>query len=426
MNGHLNAGTGEIMQYYAHEFNDNTMRFVLCYPGVVDAAALSEATRALVHSVDILHASFCRDERRAWWEVHESLEEQDYFRAVQVAGAPFPAALSYAVEPIEAEAPVKLYSTLIQGKESDVVVFRVSHLIADGSDGKYLLAKLAEGYNMVLEQGSAAALAVKQGRRDPEQIYETLSKKEFRSLLRSPLTGVKSVFPFPDDAQGSARLLWRRIPANTMAVAHERVKALGGSVNDLLLAACYRSYGALDGVDAQTAMSIMGMMDLRRHCRGAETPGLANLSGSLPTVLLQGRGGSFEDTLAEIMAQTAREKQAPLAGLEGMPILHTAVRTLPIGLALKAARRVYGHMSVGLTNIGSLDSSTLQLGQLTPDFPLFGGPLKKKPSAQVAVVSLDGACSLCVAGQFTDRDVALVERWLEGMVEEIACFAGKA
>ena len=52
----MKAGTGEKMQYLVHEYNDNTIRFVLRYPGRVDSGALCVAARAVVESVEILHS----------------------------------------------------------------------------------------------------------------------------------------------------------------------------------------------------------------------------------------------------------------------------------------------------------------------------------------------------------------------------------
>ena len=37
------AGAGETMQYLVHAYNDNTIRFILTYPGRVDAARLCAA-----------------------------------------------------------------------------------------------------------------------------------------------------------------------------------------------------------------------------------------------------------------------------------------------------------------------------------------------------------------------------------------------
>ena len=37
------AGTGEVMQYLVHDYNDNTIRFLLHYPVRLDPAALCAA-----------------------------------------------------------------------------------------------------------------------------------------------------------------------------------------------------------------------------------------------------------------------------------------------------------------------------------------------------------------------------------------------
>ena len=77
-------------------------------------------------------------------------------------------------------------------------------------------------------------------------------------------------------------------------------------------------------------MSVSSMMDLRRHCINGDSQGLCNMSGALPTTLENGCTGSFEETLAEIAKQTTKVKENPLAGLEGMPIMHTLTRSMPI------------------------------------------------------------------------------------------------
>ena len=39
------AGGGERAQYMVHEYNDNTIRFVLNYPGLIDPDLLRQAAR---------------------------------------------------------------------------------------------------------------------------------------------------------------------------------------------------------------------------------------------------------------------------------------------------------------------------------------------------------------------------------------------
>lgn len=52
------AGTGEKTQYLVHDFNDNTIRFILHYPGRPDSAVLRLAVKAVIDRVDVLHSSF--------------------------------------------------------------------------------------------------------------------------------------------------------------------------------------------------------------------------------------------------------------------------------------------------------------------------------------------------------------------------------
>ena len=47
------AGGGERAQYLLRDYNDNTIRFVLNYPGIVDPDALRKAAKAVVESISL-------------------------------------------------------------------------------------------------------------------------------------------------------------------------------------------------------------------------------------------------------------------------------------------------------------------------------------------------------------------------------------
>ena len=143
------------------------------------------------------------------------------------------------------------------------------------------------------------------------------------------------------------------------------------------------------------------------------------MSGSLKTVLWEGVSGTFEETLAQIGRQTRQAKEDPLAGLAGIPMIHHAVGHAPMGLLLKVVPVVYGNMSVGLTNMGNLKGQEFTLGQIEPVGGLMGGPCKNKPGVQVSVLSVDGACTLCVVGTYTESDVQQLEEMLEDIVRVI-------
>lgn len=420
------AGTGEKTQYMVHEFNDNTIRFVLQYPGALDPDCLCRAARAVIGQVDVLHSSFLVDAVNAYWHIYTEYEDSCFFRYIETAADPMPTARSLALLPVEPESRTQLRCCLVQGPDSCALVLTVSHLCVDGSDGKYLLYKLAEAYNLLQTAGDAGALEVKNGSRAAEQVYENVNLKEFLSLLKNPVSPIKTVFPYPSEDPGRVRMAAAGIPASVMTAARRRAKQEGATANDLLLAACYHACAALPGMDAAAPMSVMSMMDLRRHCENGESEGLCNMSGSLPTALPEGLCSTLSGTLAEIAAQTRAAKEDPLAGLEGMPLVHGASRTLPMGLLLSIAGKVYGSMSIGLTNLGNLSGEQLTLGGIAPAAGLCGGPLKKKPAMQVTVISLDGACTLAVVGQYTAEDQALLETLLARMAGEVTQYAAGA
>ena len=419
------AGGGERAQYLLRSYNDNTIRFVLNYPGLVDPDVLRKAAKAVIESVDVLHGTFFSDGTMAYWHINENVGETNYFHYVETEGDPAQTAASLSVLPVYPEDKVQMHITLVQSETRSCVVIRQSHLVVDGGDGKYLIGKLVEAYNLILTTGNADTLEVKDGSRAPEKVYEKLGISDMKELMSNPLSSVETAYPYPTTETGMARVTSKVISAGTMSAARKKAKAVGATANDLLVTAFYHAYAAMDGVDASAPMSVSSMMDLRRHCVDGDSEGLCNMSGALPTTLENGCTGSFEETLEEIVKQTSAAKENPYAGLEGMPIMHSLTRTMPIWLLQMTIGKIYGKLSLGLTNLGNLKCADYALGELVPNGGLFGGPLKKKPGMQVSVMSFDGACTLAVVGVYTREDAALLQSTLDRMEQEISAYAAE-
>lgn len=423
----IKAGGGERGQYILREFNDNTVRFVLNYPGIVDVDILRKAIKAVVESVDVLHGTFFTEGISAHWKLNENMDESNFFLYVETEGDPAVTANSLSLLPVYSEDKVQIHCTLVQNSEKSCVVVRMSHLVVDGGDGKYLLAKLMEAYNLVAETGSADALEIKNGSRAPEKVYDTVSKEDMKKLQKSSpsSTNIRSFYPYPSADPGRNRLVLAKLPADVMNAARKKAKSVGASVNDMMIAAAYHAYAKMDGIDAAQPMCINSTMDLRRHCKDGESEGLCNMSGSFMTVLENGCTGSFADTLAAVAEQTTKVKENPLAGLEGMPIVHALARNMPMGILLELMGKIYGSAPVGVTNLGNLKCADFALGGIIPNGGIFGGPLKKKPGMQISVISFDGECVLAVAVQCSDEDVAVLQKTLDDMVAEIISYAAE-
>jgi len=418
------AGGGERGQYLTHKGNDTTIRFLLRYPGQIDPLILRSAVKTLVESVDVLHASFFTDPNTAYWSVQSDVEQTRYFRYLFVDGDPVAVARCLSVYPVYHDSKAQLRCELVQNERESAIVLCISHLCVDGGDGKYLLKKLVEAYNLLLETGSAETLVVKNGSRAPEKVYETVELKDVKGMFKPPLSaGVTSSYPFPTEEPGLCRVTTACIPESIMTKARKKAKAMEASANDLLLAAAYQVYAAFPQVSPGSPVSISSMMDLRRHCKNGESEGLCNMSGALPTALPEGVPEKFEETLAQIARQTNAAKEDPVAGMGFLPILHGIARGLPVWLQMMGAEKLYGNMPVGLTNLGNLPGEELALGGLVPTEAIFGGPLKKKPGMQISIISLDGTCTLACYGQYTTEDQAHIQNTLDDMVRCITDYA---
>ncbi len=419
------AGGGERAQYLLHNFNDNTIRFVTNYPAPLEPEILCAATEAIVNSVEVLHSTFFSDGTLAYWHINEDVDSHNYFHCVEVNGDPAVTAESLSLLPIYPEDKVQFYVTLVQSGTASSVVIRISHLVVDGADAKYLLQKLTEAYNLILTTGSAENLTIKHGSRMPEQVYEKFGLKDMKGLYTGGVSTVPTAYPYPSTDVGLPRITKAIIPAIVMSAARKKAKLIGASANDLLVTACYHAYAALDSIDPHCAMSISSMMDLRRHMESGESKGLCNMSGALPTTLEGGVCNSFEETLSQVAVQTAKAKENPYAGLSGMPIMHGMVRSTPAWMMQMIISKIYGNPSIGLTNLGNMDCRTLTLGEIIPVSGLFGGPLKKKPGMQVSVMSFDGTCVLAVLGSHTKADAKAIQQMLDGMVKEVENYAAE-
>ena len=415
---HIPAGAGERMQYLAHKYNDTSIRFILRYPGFLDPDLLCAATKAVIDSVDVLHASFISNSQTCHWRVNEEYPVSDFFALAECDGDPVKMASYLALEPIGHKDSCQVQVALVNGRESCAVVVRMSHLVVDGSDGKYLLNKLAESYRILEEGRDVALLQIKNGSRSSMNAYNELGIRELTSLAKMPFSGVKTEYPFADPkSHGPLRMLRCTIPAELLERARMKAKGEGASVNDLLLTACYRSYAQITGREGP--MSVAGMMDLRQHCKDGVSEGLANMSGGLNTALDYVSGSSFSENLAVIAQQTREGKAEPFAGLEGLPMIHAATKTAPMWLLLKAADLVYSNLSLSLTNLGNIPCEPLSMGGMKPVEGVFGGPLKRKPSVQVGAASFDGTAELTILGDFVTEDLESLERFLGGIRREI-------
>ncbi len=431
------AASGEKLQYMSHTMNDSSVRFLLHYPGRVELPVLRRALRHLVDRVFVLHSSFTPADD-PYWVVNDGYTNADMVRHIPLppGGDVLAAAEKEALRPVRFEDQIQLHCTLADNGAESAIALVVSHLIADGGDAKYILCKLVELYNCILNGGEPDDVSIKNGDRDLLQIFDNVTPEALEMAEKAvkeekaekSRQRPNSEFPFPEaENVGRPRILRRTISAEALAPARRKAKAAGSTVNDLLLAAYYRAAVEIIGMAPTAPISILSMMDLRQYMIGGHSEGICNLSGPLASTLPNGVGEHFADTLAEVTAQTQAAKGNGLMGMQKqhMDLGRRVVRgvfSIPFRMLAFAGKMGTRNMPMGMTNLGNMRSADLTLGALAPDFGYFAGQIKRKPGIQLAVMSLDGAPTLTISNICGAQDAAALEQLLELVEAEVMAY----
>ena len=184
----IKAEFGEKAQYLVRNYNDNTIRFLVSYEGIVNGDILKEAVRYVVESIDILHSSFYVSSNKAYWIENSDLDIEAYYKTYKVDDIKnaITDIEKVFVEAINHNSQNQIKCTLFRDDKESVVIVNMSHLCVDGGDGRYLLLKIIETYNALNNEEKLDSVEIKQGSRAFEQVFNKFSKKDWKAFSKMP------------------------------------------------------------------------------------------------------------------------------------------------------------------------------------------------------------------------------------------------
>lgn len=411
---------GDQTQYLAHKFNDNTIRFVVRYPIIIDHQKLTRAVKILVQRLAILHSSFNVGFSGTKWIVNQAYETDNLIIASEVSGDVLDAARQAALHPIDFSGTVQVRCHLFYNELESALTFLVGHMCADGRDAAYLLRKLTKIYNSLSAGESGCNIILKSGSRSVQQCYAGDSEMlsfNISKVISGMAHEIKSSYRFCTEDAGSPCMVECTVSKENIAKCRSLVKA--STVNDVILAAYYRAYIRQMELSPDTPVGIASMMDLRRYIPEGDSAGIANLSGPISTSLPDGVGPDFKYTLSEVSRQTLALKNDKKAGLDFVLAIQKLYQILPFPLIVAAGEKIYSNMSIGLTNLGNVKSSDLKLENESPNELIFAGPIKQKPALQLSACGLDGEIHMCIVSRCSPDEQAQLKNLLKLIASEI-------
>ena len=217
-------------------------------------------------------------------------------------------------------------------------------------------------------------------------------------------------------------LIFKKIDADVFNSAAAKGKALGATANDVLVAAYIRSAFRLIGCDKKEKISVSCAVDLRRYMKNPDRIGYTNHTTFMPCTI-EGIGESMADTVKRVAECNKKNKEDPFLGLHGLPLLNFAYKAMIYAQAEPTVTLFYANANLALSNVGKVDKKLFSLEGNEPKDVFVAGGAKVKPCAAVNALTLDGRLTLSMTIQGTDEDKAMVERFFEGMEEELRSLA---
>ena len=428
-------------QYIFSCFHDRMLHVVLYYKGEIDVSALKTVVSQAVKDEPILRSAYSPGYfYSSWIPQKEDVDKMVTLDVVSTESARDVCIRSFITREIPATADHQVEFKIVrlqrEDSASDTLCILLNHMVADGMDCKYFVETIVEMYNQLVQAGKIET-HLKNGSRSVETQFDLMKPEVAEAAKKATSSSFKAervcLFPFTDDddaaADCAARIVRVKVPRDVFLAAAAKGKELGATVNDVILAGCFRALrGASSELKEGDTVSIYVDFDLRRlhipQANGGTTPGLTNFVTTSPVnAKIPHATTAFEETLAQVHSEMAALKRDELCGLYGVWLGATVFHRIPVSVASYIFKMGYCKPSMDVSNLGVFSRDRYTFSGTVLEDVMMSGSVKNKPHFLVAASTFDGVLSLSVSLRGSSRDEALVRDYLEKVRMEIESFS---
>ena len=420
----LKAEIWDKVQYIFRNYYDRMIHCASYYEGKVDISALRKSLYYIVEKYPILHSSFNSSAINPSWSVNEEFSEEEMASAVYCEDLK-KSVLASLAEEISYKAKLQFKMTAHYCSNNSAITLIVNHMCMDGADFKYLIGKIVEGYNIIVNGGDISTLELKSGERGVDQLYEDMSEedaKTARSLMKNvSRTGIKNKFDFTDDEDCETTFHLRKLDESFVTSLKSKGKEYDATLNDVFVSAYARAISQYLEKSDDKRIAITCMKNLRDHINSHQSESLTNLTGFMPCVL-DSVDGSFEQTLSAVCEKTKLAKEDEFCGLYGLPLMALAFKIFPYSIAEFAIKIGYENPLIGMSNIGIISEEAISAQGLKCVDAFMTGATKFKPYIQLTSTTFKGETTLCIAQKCSVEDSKRINALLDSIIDELKSF----
>lgn len=419
MSNRLKAEMYDKVNFMCRKYMDRIARFRLDYNFVPDKETFSKALSDLYEASPVFHSHFVNSPVNPYWVVSDyKIEDSLTFEKTDDIEK---SAYDFLVQGVDIKDSTQMKIAVFHKDGKCAICFRWNHMLLDGGGFKQFARDLFRAYDEITKTGSHSASFLT-GSRAYTEVYADMdkaTKKKAQSQIFGNSAHEKKTLPFTKKS-GKERniLIFKKIDAEIFNSAAAKGKQLGATANDVLVAAYIRSAYKLIGCDKEEKISVSCAVDLRRYIKDPDRIGYTNHTTFMPCTI-NGIGETMADTVKRVAECNRKNKADPFLGLHGLPLLNFAYKAMIYAQAEPTVALFYANANLALSNVGKVDKKLFSLGSHEPVDAFVAGGAKVKPCAAVNALTLDGRLTLSMTIQGTDEDKAMVERFFDGMEEEL-------
>ena len=275
---------------------DATLCAVMEFDKRLDPDVLEQAAQACLMAHPVLHSRLIRGNDPAVWKLVDGIcvspvlaeECPDNYHA-------------HVIGPVDPYGPLQFRVRLLRRPSGDVIVINLAHAAADASGLATLMFQLLQEYQ------TPGSIRPAQGGIPERDTLWTQEVNLNEASASQDMKVVDSMWPDPFGISCESSDFHRECIAPLILDAiRTRVKALGGSINDAVIAAYFLSMSDLTGT--MGPVGIFFPVNLRQH-RNDGSRVMSNQSANVCLSLERKEGEGMEEILPRVIRETKRMKE---------------------------------------------------------------------------------------------------------------------
>ncbi|MEJ8302659.1 hypothetical protein [Saccharibacillus sacchari] len=375
-------------------FSNNQIHSVLYCSGIVDLNLISLTQKYIFQMYPIMNCKLTETQGDVAWEAGKQEGEYFEFELLEDARELEKKIKAYMLEVESTWKSPQVRMKIFRGTH-DVICIKVQHTYCDGAGLKKYLQMFTSTYTSLCKEDIDFKFSLKEGDRGKGAISKYLSsgsEVENRILGTAPLNA-EWLFPLKNNSIEESRknieISILRLNEDFYASLHRYAKDKKATINDVILAAYYRSLCSITGKYGSGQLGIDLTLDMRKYFSDYQEELICNLASSEKVYVEISSHDSFETTLSRVQDKTSEMKKNKM-GVEGLKTFEF------LGNKKYKDLKEYFRESMSLmrlnksrdpilSNFGILFSEKLFLGEVVVEDAYLVSPYVQAPSFMLGV-----------------------------------------